>query len=438
MHKLIRTALDTTQARKVARPGLPIAWLGFLAVVGCAHGSASVREPAADAPAPAETPATSLVLPPFQPYTTQAPRGGFLHLDGSANPDAPLVEKALTSACRKWKLAPDPRLSQLARAVAHASDAGQLAPRGAFVGYVAQRAGLVEPTPQIWLTASSRTSLLAASIEEGVAEVAKAGGLTHCGGALIDTPDMTVLSVAFSGRFLTLQKPLPHRVADGAALPLEATLDAAFDKPSLAVTDARGAVVRVPLPARRRIQHTLELKGPGLHSVEILAEGREGVAVLAVIPILVGDAPEPPPPTFEASPAETSAESVLKNLHALIDEERKARGLKPFKRDRALAKIALHHSEDMDRHAFVAHTSKTSGNAADRVARAGLKATLVLENIGRGYSASEIHEGLMASPGHRANLLHPTATHIGLGVVKQNEGERVAFLVTELFASFAP
>ena len=34
---------------------------------------------------------------------------------------------------------------------------------------------------------------------------------------------------------------------------------------------------------------------------------------------------------------------------------------------------------------FVGHTSPTSGSAADRVARAGVRTPLVLENIGRGY-----------------------------------------------------
>ncbi len=441
MHKLTRTAQDTTQAFKVFAHdlGRGLALLSLLTSVGCAHGSASVREarPAAAAGAAEAEQANETSLPDALPYATQVPRGDLLIAENSTRENEAMIRTALSRACQKWGLTPDPRLAQVARAIAQASDGGRLAPRGAFVGYVGQRVGLVEPTPQIWLGAASKASMLAESVEENIRDVANAGGLTHCGGALLTTPTMSVLSVAFSGRFLSLSKAIPRRIAEGAALPLETTLEAPYARPSLAITDAHGAVARVALPARRSIKQTLKLQGTGLHSVEILAEGPQGVAVLAVIPILVGDGPEGSPPAFEAAAAETDAASVLKKLHTLIDQDRKARNLLPLKRDRTLARIALKHSEDMDKNAFVAHTSNTSGTAVDRVERAGLKASLVLENIGRGYSASEIHEGLMASPGHRANLLNPGASHVGLGVVMQREGERVAFLVTELFASFA-
>jgi hypothetical protein len=86
---------------------------------------------------------------------------------------------------------------------------------------------------------------------------------------------------------------------------------------------------------------------------------------------------------------------------------------------------------------FVGHVSATTGSAADRVARAGHRSTLVLENIGRGYSGAEIHRGLLESPAHRANIVNPDATHVGVGVVAEEENGRPAFLVTEVFARFA-
>ena len=82
---------------------------------------------------------------------------------------------------------------------------------------------------------------------------------------------------------------------------------------------------------------------------------------------------------------------------------------------------------------FVGHTSPTTGSPTDRLARAGIRSALVLENIGRGYSAREIHEGLMLSPGHRGNLLHEGATHVGVGVVEEREGDRSAYLATQVF-----
>ena len=89
----------------------------------------------------------------------------------------------------------------------------------------------------------------------------------------------------------------------------------------------------------------------------------------------------------------------------------------------------------MASHDFVAHESPTSGNATARLEAAGIRSGLVLENIGRGYSAGEIHRGLLASPGHRANVVNPDVTHVGVGVVAAPEGSRNAYLVTELLAS---
>lgn len=62
---------------------------------------------------------------------------------------------------------------------------------------------------------------------------------------------------------------------------------------------------------------------------------------------------------------------------------------------------------------------------------------MLLENIGRRYSAEDLHAGLMESPGHRANIVSPDVNRLGLGVVAEQEGEHVAFLATELFARFA-
>ena len=319
-------------------------------------------------------------------------------------------------------------------AVAEQSNGGRAAPRGSFVGHMGHQLGLVEPTPQLWLAGASRADMLTAGIAPAVQEAAHSMKLSHCGGALLQNQDMTVLAVAFSGRFLSLKRPLPRRVPVGTSLTLEAVLDREYAHPSLATTDPQGVTTRVPLPDSRSVRHTLTLDREGVHSIEVLAEGPEGISVLAVIPIMAGEGPEPAAPEYAEGQAETDVDSFVDKLSALIAETRAARKLPALKVDKRLVRIARAHSEDMDAHHFVAHTSKITGEATERLGKAGLKARVLLENIGRGYSASEIHEGLMASPGHRANILHPDARQMGLGVVIQREGDRIAFLVTELFA----
>ena len=76
--------------------------------------------------------------------------------------------------------------------------------------------------------------------------------------------------------------------------------------------------------------------------------------------------------------------------------------------DNRLAAIARGHSRDMVSADFVAHVSPTTGDALDRVKRAGLSFPLVVENVGQEGGVQQAHRGFMASPGHRANVLNPS------------------------------
>src|SRR5580704_4165828 len=87
----------------------------------------------------------------------------------------------------------------------------------------------------------------------------------------------------------------------------------------------------------------------------------------------------------------------------------------------------------------VAHVSPTTGSAADRVRTANIHTAVVLENVARAYGVGEAHDGLMNSPGHRANIMSATATHVGIGVVLGDEisGRRELF-VTQVFIRIPP
>jgi uncharacterized protein YkwD len=54
--------------------------------------------------------------------------------------------------------------------------------------------------------------------------------------------------------------------------------------------------------------------------------------------------------------------------------------------------------------------------------RSSLSCHLVAENVGVGAEASGIHSALMASASHRANLLEPTFTAVGVGAVRDQRG----------------
>lgn len=175
----------------------------------------------------------------------------------------------------------------------------------------------------------------------------------------------------------------------------------------------------------------------GAYRVEILGRGPQGEGVIANFPVYVGQAP--PTSLRLHAPAETSggesatAEQVAADLLRMLNDARREQGLAALTQDPRLDAVALAHSADMRDHGFVAHTSPTTGTAADRVRAAQLRSGLVLENIGRGYSASEIHGGLLGSPGHRANLINPDVNTIGIGVVTDEADGRRAFIATQVF-----
>ena len=109
--------------------------------------------------------------------------------------------------------------------------------------------------------------------------------------------------------------------------------------------------------------------------------------------------------------ARTVAEVV-----GLTNRERAGAGLPPLATDPLLATAAQAHSADMVDRAFYSHTSPEGSRPWDRAAAAGARRHSIGENIACGQrSPAEVVEGWMNSPGHRANILKPDFTHIGIG-----------------------
>ncbi|MEV3973134.1 CAP domain-containing protein [Streptomyces sp. NPDC050698] len=101
----------------------------------------------------------------------------------------------------------------------------------------------------------------------------------------------------------------------------------------------------------------------------------------------------------------------------LTNRERARAGLPPLAADPSLTTAAQAHSADMVARAFYAHTAPDGSRPWDRAAAAGSTRRAVGENIACGQrSPAAVVEGWMHSPGHRANILTPGFTHIGVGL----------------------
>jgi uncharacterized protein YkwD len=350
--------------------------------------------------------------------------------------DATLVQ-ALEQAARAHKLTLDGRLADVALAIADSSNGAQQPPSYPLVRYHAHRAGIAEPTPQVWLASGPDTTALLPALQQALRDATRSTRLTHVGAGAVMLDRSVVIAVALSTRAFSLEAPVPRSIPVGAQVQLAGELSAGYSAPTLAITDSAGGVSRSVLGGGRTFVRQFVADRPGETTLELLASGPEGLAVIAVIPLMVGGQVATRAPAVATTPVETDARAVAEHLLAAIASERASRKLRPLASDVRLTEVALAHSQDMVEHGFIAHSSKRTGDATARVQRAGLDALLVLENIGRGYSASELHTGLMESPGHRGNILHPDAREIGIGVVAEREGDRNAFIVTELFTQLS-
>ncbi|MFF1659306.1 CAP domain-containing protein [Streptomyces sp. NPDC058255] len=102
---------------------------------------------------------------------------------------------------------------------------------------------------------------------------------------------------------------------------------------------------------------------------------------------------------------------------ALTNAERTAARLPPLAGDLLLTTAAQAHSADMVARAFYSHTAPDGSRPWDRAAAAGSTRRTIGENIACGQrSPAEVVRGWMDSPGHRANILKPDFTHIGIGL----------------------
>ncbi|CAL9355857.1 CAP domain-containing protein [Streptomyces sp. enrichment culture] len=116
---------------------------------------------------------------------------------------------------------------------------------------------------------------------------------------------------------------------------------------------------------------------------------------------------------------------------ALTNRERAAAGLPPLAADPPLTRAARAHSADMVARDFYAHTAPDGSRPWDRAAAAGAARRSIGENIACGQrSPAEVVTGWMNSPGHRANILKPDFTHIGIGFAG---GGRAGTYWTQLF-----
>jgi len=94
--------------------------------------------------------------------------------------------------------------------------------------------------------------------------------------------------------------------------------------------------------------------------------------------------------------------------------------------DRDLAKVARRQARHMLEHDYFAHVDPNGTGPSDRVDAAGIPWTAVGENIAWHGSVGSAHAAFMDEPpfqpNHRATILDPRFTHLGVGTVRDGAG----------------
>ena len=117
--------------------------------------------------------------------------------------------------------------------------------------------------------------------------------------------------------------------------------------------------------------------------------------------------------------ASASVTAYENEVVRLVNIERANRGLSALEYDWQLSRVARYKSEDMQKNNYFSHTSPTYGSPFNMMKSFGITYKTAGENIAKGYKTpAAVVEGWMNSPGHRANILNSSFTHIGVGYVQ--------------------
>jgi uncharacterized protein YkwD len=119
-----------------------------------------------------------------------------------------------------------------------------------------------------------------------------------------------------------------------------------------------------------------------------------------------------------------------KALYGLLNRERSDAGLIRLRVNPVLVELARFKASDMAESDYFSHRSPKLGTHLEMIRAAGLAYEVTGENLAKARNVGRAHVGFMASDGHRRNVLGPSFSEIGIGVVRYTHG----VVVCQLFA----
>jgi len=104
-------------------------------------------------------------------------------------------------------------------------------------------------------------------------------------------------------------------------------------------------------------------------------------------------------------------------MFSLINQERVSRGLKELVFDNELRDVGRAHCRDMFVRGYFSHYTLEGFSPFDRIDEAGIIYNFAGENLALSPNINIAMQGLMNSPGHKANILSSDFGRVGVGVI---------------------
>ncbi len=117
---------------------------------------------------------------------------------------------------------------------------------------------------------------------------------------------------------------------------------------------------------------------------------------------------------------------------ALVNKERANRGIQALTMNSGAQKVARAHSQDMFGRGYFSHYTPEGLSPFDRLHNGGVGYLSAGENLALAPNLIQAHNGLMNSPGHKANILDSSFNTVGIGII---DGGRYGIMVTQDFTN---
>jgi uncharacterized protein YkwD len=420
-------------------------WIAGLAAVAAAAGCArtgQTSQPSLRATDPGDGQPQRIVFAP-----KDEPAGSYNDPPVTAPPSTPIGDaviariEELSAELGKAPPAPDGRLFAAATDLAGVTPSrGTVAYR--LVEFALQRHGIIEPSPHLLVIRGpiADPDAVLEQLSLRLVTILAEGKFARVGvGTARRGPGDHVIVLALQSSFIETE-PVPRALPNGGRVRVAGRIAPPYRQPHVYITRENGEVASPPVRFGAEGEFTTAIDcgdRTGRQQVEITASDRSGSTVLANFPIWCREVP-PVSITVELTDDDAAISArpgeAEKRMVEMVNRDRVAHGLAPVAIDDRVTAVARAHSQDMIETGVVGHISPNTGSASDRVAAHGIKTAVVLENVARAYGLAEAQDGLMNSPGHRANVLSSQATHVGVGIVLGEEvaGRREMY-VTQVF-----